>query len=111
MGVDEAKLVDVEKRIRAINEAVPIVRTTQSEVDMNFILGIKAFSLDHILEKEDGFLADEHEHQHDSRVSSVGIDLPGEVDEGKLNEWIGWLLKEKSVDLFRSKGILAVRGN
>ena len=42
---------------------------------MSFILGIQAFSLDKILEKEDEFLAAEHDHQHDSRVSSVGVDL------------------------------------
>merc|ERR1712222_174687 len=93
--VDEATLVAVESRIRAINATVPIKRTTNSAVDMSFILGIQAFSLDKILEKEDGFLADEHEHQHDSRVSSVGVDVPGEVDNSKLQEWIGWLLKEK----------------
>jgi len=108
--VNEETLADVEKRIRAINGPVPIERTTNSEVDMSFILGIQAFSLDRILEKEDEFLADEHEHQHDDRVSSVGVDIAGEVDKEKLNKWIGWLLQEKGVDLFRSKGILAVRG-
>jgi len=108
--VDEATLVEVEKRIRAINEPVLLRRTTNSVVDMSFILGIQAFSLDKILEKEDTFLAEEQEHQHDNRVSSVGIDIVGEVDSEKLNKWIGWLLSEKGVDLFRSKGILAVRG-
>merc|ERR1712146_822419 len=76
---------------------------------MNFI-GIQAFSLDKILEREDEFLSDDQDHQHDSRVSSVGVDVAGEVDNAKLQEWIGWLLKEKGVDLFRSKGILAVKG-
>jgi G3E family GTPase len=108
--VDEATLLDVEKRIKAINEPVQIRRTTNSVVDMSFILGIQAFSLDKILEKEDEFLADDHDHQHDDRVSSVGVDVAGEVDNEKLNQWIGWLLKEKGVDLFRSKGILAVKG-
>lgn len=108
--VDESQLAEVERRIRAINEPVPIKRTINSEVDMNFIIGIQAFSLDRILEKEDEFLADDHDHQHDPRVSSVGVDVAGELDENKLQEWIGWLLKEKGVDLFRSKGILAVKG-
>merc|ERR1712232_618808 len=107
---DDAQLAEVEKRIRMINEVVPIKRTTNSNVDMNFIIGIQAFSLDKILEREDEFLADDQEHQPDSRVSSVGVDIPGEVDEGKLQGWIGWLLKEKGTDLFRSKGILAVQG-
>merc|ERR1719223_673655 len=107
---DEAQLGEVERRIRMINETVPIKRTTNSNVDMNFVIGIQAFSLDKILEREDEFLADDQEHQHDSRVSSVGVDIAGEVDESKLQGWIGWLLKEKGTDLFRSKGILAVRG-
>jgi len=29
---------------------------------------------------------------------------------GPLNEWLGWLLSTKGVDIFRSKGILAVSG-
>merc|ERR1712137_676469 len=48
---DEKELDEVEKRIRSINEAVAIKRTTNSEVDMNFILGIQAFSLDKIMEQ------------------------------------------------------------
>jgi len=104
------ELVEVEKRIRAINAKVPIKRVTNSEVEMDYILGIRGFSLDKIMEMDDAFLADSHEHSHDSRVSSVGIDVVGEVVQQKLNEWIGWLLKEKGVDLFRSKGVLAVKG-
>merc|ERR1712100_424491 len=87
----EEDLVEVERRIRMINEKVPIKRTTNSEMD-------------------DAFLEDSHDHQHDNRVTSVGIDVKGEVVQQKLNEWISWLLREKGVDLFRSKGVLAVKG-
>merc|ERR1712232_421343 len=106
----EKELEEVEQRIRAINTTVPIKRTTNSEVNMDFILGIKGFSLDKIIEMDDAFLEDSHDHQHDNRVSSVGIDVPGEVVQQKLNQWIGWLLREKGTDLFRSKGVLAVKG-
>jgi len=106
----EEHLTEVEKRIKAINEKVPIKRTTNSEVEMDFILGIRGFSLDKIIEMDDAFLEDSHDHQHDSRVSSVGIDVPGEVVQQKLNTWISWLLQEKGTDLFRSKGVLAVKG-
>merc|ERR1712014_232803 len=99
-----------ETRIRAINAKVPIKRTTNSEVEMDYILGIRGFSLDKIIEMDDAFLEDSQDHTHDARVSSVGIDIEGEVVQQKLNEWIGWLLKEKGVDLFRSKGVLAVKG-
>merc|ERR1711948_116585 len=106
----EEELQEVERRIRMINKTVPIKRTEHSEVDMDYVMGIKGFSLDKIVAMDDAFLADSHDHQHDARVSSVGIDLPGEVVQQKLNDWIGWLLKEKGVDLFRSKGVLAVKG-
>merc|ERR1712064_118781 len=59
---------------------------------------------------DDAFLADNSEHSHDDRVSSVGIDVAGEGVQQKLNQWISWLLREKGVDLFRSKGVLAVKG-
>merc|ERR1712046_448692 len=107
---NESDLDDVTKRIRAINESVAIKRCTNSEVDMDFIMGIHGFSLDKIIEMDDAFLKDEHAHQHDPRVSSVGIEVKGEVVQQKLNEWISWLLREKGVDLFRSKGVLAVKG-
>eukprot|EP00931_Biecheleriopsis_adriatica_P009899 TRINITY_DN110999_c0_g1_i1.p1 TRINITY_DN110999_c0_g1~~TRINITY_DN110999_c0_g1_i1.p1 ORF type:complete len:493 (+),score=133.07 TRINITY_DN110999_c0_g1_i1:350-1828(+) len=104
------ELVDIEKRIRAINEKVPIKRTMHSEVDMNFILGIKGFDLDSVVEMDDAFLDDGHDHMHDERVTSVGIDVPGEVVQQKLNSWVSGLLKEKGVDIFRSNGVLAVQG-
>merc|ERR1712039_95326 len=97
---DEKELDEVERRIRMINSTVPIKRTTNSDVDMDYVMGIKGFSLDKIVAMDDAFLEDSHDHQHDSRVSSVGIDIPGEVVQQKLNDWISWLLREKGVDLF-----------
>ena len=108
--VDEATLQEVERRVRMINEPVKIKRATQSNVDMDFILGIQAFNLDKILEMDDGFLEDEQDHQHDERVTSCGFHVKGEVQHQKLNEWLGSLLKEKGQDLFRTKGVLAVQG-
>jgi len=75
--VDEATIEEVECRIRAINATVLIKRTPNSMVHMDFILGIKAFSMDELLEQESEFLDDRPEHQHDDRVSSIGIDVPG----------------------------------
>jgi len=107
--VDDAGLAEVDRRIRAINQGVQIQRTVQSQVSMDFILGIQAFSLDKILQMDDEFLSDEQEHQHDDRVSSVGIHVTGELEQIKLDEWLGWFLKEKGTDVFRTKGVLAVK--
>ncbi|CAK9101543.1 COBW domain-containing protein 1 [Durusdinium trenchii] len=77
---------------------------------MDFILGIQAFNLDKILEMDDAFLEDDQDHQHDDRVSSCGFHVKGEVHQQRLNEWLAWLLKERGVDIFRTKGVLAVQG-
>jgi G3E family GTPase len=52
-----------------------------------------------------------HEHRHDEEVSSVGITMAGELDSKRLNDWIGGLLATKGQDIFRCKGVLAVRGS
>ena len=62
-----------------------------------------------MLESDPAFLTDS-DHQHDQGVSSVGIELPGEIDVERLNDWLGELLPSKGADIFRSKGILALAG-
>ncbi len=49
-------------------------------------------------------------HTHDDAVTSVGIDIEGECDPDKLNVWISKLLEEQGPDIFRTKGVLAIRG-
>ena len=49
-------------------------------------------------------------HEHSEGVTSVGIQQPGELDGGRLNEWISGLLRTKGNDIYRMKGVLSVRG-
>lgn len=49
-------------------------------------------------------------HEHDDSVTSVGIVMGGELDQKRLNAWMGELLSRKGPDIFRMKGILAVKG-
>ena len=51
------------------------------------------------------------EHMHDESVTSVGFEVPGECHFRKLNGWLSNLMMTKGVDLFRSKGILAIQGS
>ncbi|MBM4409230.1 MAG: GTP-binding protein [Chloroflexi bacterium] len=51
------------------------------------------------------------QHQHDREIGSVGINVPGEVDADRFQEWMRVLLREKGTDIFRSKGIVAVKGD
>ena len=50
-------------------------------------------------------------HEHSEAVTSVGISEPGELDGKRLNDWIGTLLRVKGGDIYRMKGVLAVKGS
>jgi G3E family GTPase len=100
----------LEKRIRSINRAARVHRTTQAQVDIERLLDIRAFDLERALEIDPLLLSDSA-HQHDATVSSVGIELPGDADPKKLQRWLGELLREKGADIFRMKGVLSVRGD
>ena len=49
------------------------------------------------------------EHEHDDEVGSIAIEREGNVDPEKLNQWIGTLLAEKGVDIFRTKGFISYK--
>ncbi|MFI6012184.1 CobW family GTP-binding protein [Streptomyces sp. NPDC051243] len=108
--VDETTIAEVEARVKAINAPVQILRARNAEVDLKQILDVGAFDLDRVLKDDPSFLT-ETEHQHDTTVTSVGIELDGEVDDARLNAWLGNLLRTKGADIFRSKGILAIAGS
>jgi G3E family GTPase len=99
----------VHRRLRAINAMAEIVTASHAKVDLDRILGVGAFDLSRVMAVDPTFL-DDGQHLHDASVSSVGIELPGELDNDRLNDWLGALLREKGVDIFRMKGILAVAG-
>ena len=50
------------------------------------------------------------EHEHDDEVGSIAIERTGNVDPEKLNQWMGKLLAEKGVDIFRTKGFISYEG-
>ena len=50
------------------------------------------------------------QHEHDDEVSSVAIEADGDVNANKLNAWLGKLLREKGVDIFRMKGFISIAG-
>lgn len=105
--IGEDELAELERRVRSVNATALIAHTQMSKVDLGLILDVGAFDLDRVLETDPQFLTDT-DHQHDQSVTSVGIEMPGEVDVTRLNEWLGWLLGEKGNDIFRMKGILNV---
>ena len=50
------------------------------------------------------------QHEHDDEVGSISIERDGDVDPGKLEAWLGGLLAERGVDIFRMKGFISLAG-
>jgi G3E family GTPase len=106
--VTEADLERVEKRLRSINAFAPIIRTCQSKVSTDNVLDIKGFDLKRTVEMDPEFLNIDNEHEHDNTVSSVSIVLKGDVDLKSVQDWVNNLLRTRSEDIFRMKGVLSI---
>ncbi|MCY3712228.1 MAG: GTP-binding protein [Gemmatimonadetes bacterium] len=50
------------------------------------------------------------QHEHDDEVGSIAIEHEGDVDPDRLNMWLGELLRERGVDIFRMKGFISLAG-
>ena len=50
------------------------------------------------------------QHEHDDEVGSISIERDGDVDPDRLNAWLGRLLSERGVDIFRMKGFISLAG-
>lgn len=107
---DKKGLEEIEKRIRQINSQAPIMRTTNSVVQPKELLNIGSFDLKRTLEMDPEFLDTDAEHQHDLSVSSISCKFEGELNSNMLMDWIGKIIQTKATDLFRYKGVLAVKG-
>jgi G3E family GTPase len=124
--VQPEDLDHVIKRIKSISSTVDIIKTQNSVVDLDKILNIRAFDLcsyffnsllitkltsllARIMDMDPEFLLDQ-DHEHDQSVSSVGILVEGEADINKLESWIGGILRELGADIFRMKGVIAIKG-
>lgn len=108
--VDEKTLVEIETKVKELNPSASIIRSKYSKVSPKDLLNIEAFSLKRVLDFEPNFLADDQEHQHDQSVSSVSCRVKGNVNLEMLNNWIGRLIQEEGANLYRYKGVLAVKG-
>jgi G3E family GTPase len=104
------RLRELSTRIRAINALAPIVTAEHAKVDLDLVLGLEAFDLSRVLAGDPQFLQ-RGGHRHDETITSVGIDLPGEVDPDRAERWLRDLLAERGTDIFRTKAILALAGH
>ena len=108
--VSEDEIKEVERKIKSINGSAPILHTENSLIDPKELINIGSFDLEKTLEMDPEFLDTDAEHEHDQRVTSMSSKFEGELNVNKLERWIGNLMQTKAEDLFRYKGVLAVKG-
>ena len=106
----EEEIREVKNRVKAINAFAPVYETENSIIDPSELIGIGAFDLSQTLEMDPEFLDTDAEHEHDENVTSTSSKFEGELNVNKLERWIGELMQTKAEDLFRYKGVLAVKG-
>ena len=108
--VSGEELEEVESKIKSINRFAPMYHTENSVIDPVNLINIGSFDLEKTLEMDPEFLDTEAEHEHDDRVTSTSSKFEGALNVNKLERWIGELMQTKGEDLFRYKGVLAVKG-
>jgi G3E family GTPase len=108
--VDETTRTAIERRVRTINPLARLLNSQNADVPMQELLGVEAFELERALRLDPGFLAEEHDHEHDDAVGSVALVEERPMDLEKLGGWISDLVATRGPDLFRMKGIIRLQG-
>jgi len=106
----DEEIAKIENKLKSVNAFAPIFRTKNSVIHPKHLINIGSFDLKRTLEMDPEFLDTDAEHQHDLSVSSVSCKFKGELNVNRLNEWIDEVISTKATDIFRYKGVLAVRG-
>jgi G3E family GTPase len=103
-------LAPLERGLHAINPLAGILRTTNSEVATDMLLGVSRFSLPYVLAIEPGILQDEHDHEHDNSITSCAVETSQALDPDRFNRWINQLVQQQGQHLMRMKGVLNFSG-
>lgn len=107
---EEAELKKIEDRLRGLNPTAAMLRCEYSKISPKELLNISAFDLKRVLEFDPEFLGEEQEHQHDTSVVSTACKVDGEVNVEMMQRWIQRLIMEDGANLYRYKGVIAVKG-
>lgn len=131
--VSTEELEKVEGRIRKMNSLAALHRTQNSQIDPAKIFNVKARELtgsfampesvtrsshDHHHDHEHNHDHDHghdhdhehHHHHHDESVSSFYISDDRPLDLKKVEEWLSEIIREMGGNVYRSKGILQIKG-
>ncbi|EKS70782.1 MULTISPECIES: GTP-binding protein [Caballeronia] len=104
-------IASLKERLRGLNATAEIVESSFAQIDLHTILGVGANEFAQQLVEADDDHDDHHDdHHHDESVSSVGIEVDADIELDALQAWLAELRASDATNLFRMKGIFAVKG-
>jgi len=107
--VSKERLLEVEHVIRRSNPIAKIYHTSNSDIDLEKVIGVGAFELEAKLEVDPTFL-DDLEHEHDQAVGSFVLREERPIDMNRFMIWLNEKLAEQGEDMYRTKGIFNAQG-
>lgn len=128
--VSTAELEHLEARIRKMNALTHIYRTERSQIDPGKILNVKARDLsapfvvsvaqhdsghhdhrhDHPTLHADAEDEDHDHHEHNDEIASFYLSEERPLDLKKVEAWLSEVMNTMGENLYRSKGILHIKG-
>jgi len=110
LAENEDELKKIEAELKKVNPIAPIQRTKNSVISPKDVLNIQAFELERVLDFDPEFLAEDAEHEHDSSVVSIAVKVQKDVNIAMLEKWVQRLIMDDGANLYRYKGVIAVKG-
>jgi len=134
--VEDDHLRSLESRVRGVNGMARVQQAQHAKVPVDYVLGVGGFDLDRVEEQiepsmqqlraeqhgnghshdhgdhshdHDSHHHHHHDHHHDDEVTSVSVQIDGDMDLDKVNFMLGALVDMRGEDLYRIKGVLAIK--
>jgi G3E family GTPase len=109
--VDDETVARIRERVGALNQVCAIETSSHAEVDLDGILGIRAFDISQRAASNPAFLDSHYVHSHDPDVDTHSVRIPGELDADAVDRVASSIADDFGPDLLRWKGVLALAGN
>lgn len=103
--VSADQVVPLLRQLRSLNPLASIHQAARCDIDLRYVLDVRAFDLRNALRLEPALLEDAS-HEHDQDIQCVSIRDQGAVDEAAFMRWLNLLVQDRGADLLRIKGII-----
>ena len=105
------ELAPMERDLRAINPTAAIIRATNSELRRGCPTRRVIGSHCPVYWRSNpGILQDEHDHEHDTSITSCAVETSHALDPDRFNRWVNQLVQQHGQHIMRMKGVLNFSG-